>query len=122
MDYFIKKAVERVRERRRSREEVKRENSVDESEFCDCSLHSPSLGQKGCIVLAFLPNQYANTRSSDLQIAAKNSIANMDLARHDSISSDTSDDHHLATRSVTKEVTLRLLHRTMVHTHDINTW
>ncbi|KAK9444957.1 hypothetical protein VB005_01417 [Metarhizium brunneum] len=53
MDYYIKRTVERVRQRRRSREDIEEEISIDEK----------------------------------LSLAAQNSIANMDIASDDSISS-----------------------------------
>ncbi|KAG8412781.1 hypothetical protein J3458_013218 [Metarhizium acridum] len=51
MDYYIKRAVERVRQRRRSREDIEEEISIDEN----------------------------------LHLAARNSIANMDVSSDDSI-------------------------------------
>lgn len=72
MDYYVKKAVEVVKKRRRSREEVEEEVSVEQSE---------SVGPGKTVSSLIEP-------WADLHLAAKNCVINVDPSRKDSITSE----------------------------------
>ncbi|KHN95799.1 uncharacterized protein MAM_06411 [Metarhizium album ARSEF 1941] len=83
MDYYIKRTVERVRQRRRSRADIEEEMSIDESKSARLSVCPPAAGapERACRV----QNDAEASSSVDLHLAARNSIANMDIAHDDSV-------------------------------------
>ncbi|KZZ88329.1 hypothetical protein AAL_08092 [Moelleriella libera RCEF 2490] len=70
MDYYIRKAVDQVKKRRRSQDEVAQETNVEE-------IH--------CALVADRPTWW---NEPDLHLAAKNCVINVDPGRKSSVTSE----------------------------------